>query len=98
MAKPRAPTTPRIKIGEFSPGRKLTAVSMAAFPNAIERGALRCGLHDATILADQVARNITIEHTVRGRLTKKGARLQSLAKLIADLIWAMHEEVEVPHG
>lgn len=62
------------------------------FPR-IDRGAVRSGHSDAAHMCDAIARDIEREHTVRGKVTKRGQELAAAVKAAADAIWAMREKL-----
>jgi hypothetical protein len=72
---------------------RVLAASKRGYKTRGQRAALRCGMHDATIIADYVAREIREKNTSRGRLTKHGAELEAVAKLIGDTVWAAYQQI-----
>lgn len=76
-------------------GKEMAASSMAAYRDPFQRGALRCGMGDAALLCDVVAREALAKHTEpdSGRITAEGERIAQTARDCGDAIWAMRAEV-----
>jgi hypothetical protein len=74
---------------------RLLEVANRIYRDPMQRGSMRGGMGDAAALCDAIARQIVIEHTYGGRVTKVGRELEAVAKRCADAIRAMREQVKV---
>ncbi len=54
-------------------------------------GSVRSGHSDAAHMYDAIAADILVEHTVRGKVTKRGQELAAAVKRAGDAVWAMRK-------
>jgi hypothetical protein len=81
---------------QSSDDERILASSLSIYTSRDQRAAMRGGMSDAAALCDVIARQIVIENTSRGALTKLGKQLEAVAKRCGDDIWAMRSKVAVP--
>lgn len=62
-----------------------------------DEASVRSAYGDAAHMCDAIAADIESAYTKRGRVTKEGKALANALRNAGEVIWAMRDQIKVPH-